>query len=108
MARDEAGPVQQDQRLDVNGSHPAESFSPGARVDLSVIAKLLQYAASRAVAKPSTLAIMSEGVSTLSALESKLARRQYLVNTKLSELHINGALHAPQEKALAPQAGQSR
>lgn len=32
---------------------------------------------------------MSEGVSTLSALESKLARRQYLVNTKLSELHIN-------------------
>ena len=32
---------------------------------------------------------MSEDVSTLSALESKLARRQYLVNTKLSELHIN-------------------
>ena len=32
---------------------------------------------------------MSEGVSTLSELESKLARRQYLANTKFSELHIN-------------------
>ena len=37
---------------------------------------------------PSSL-YMSEGVRKLSALESKLARRQYLVNTKLSELHIN-------------------
>ena len=32
---------------------------------------------------------IGDGVSTLSALESKLARRQYLVNTKRSELHIN-------------------
>ena len=43
----------------------------------------------------STLAVvrsrvnMSEGLNTLSALESKLARRQYLANTKFSELHIN-------------------
>ena len=36
-----------------------------------------------------TRGLESQGVSTLSALESKLARRQYLVNTKLSELHIN-------------------
>ena len=50
MARDEAGPVQQDQRLEVNGFHELKG-SYGARG--SVIAKLLQYAGSRRVAKPS-------------------------------------------------------